>query len=123
MVDSENHFNDDNLKSIKFRERASAVNKLLNLFGYKHVKETSKIDKYTFLQNWQHVAQARTFTMSEMHKLFDMDKHMRINFVRNARQILLYENTLLKPYEICIRSCRGKTHNIMQSYEFDALIQ
>ena len=40
-----------------------------------------------------------------------------------ARQILLYVNKILKPYEICIRSYRGKAYNIIQLYEFDALIQ
>ena len=40
-----------------------------------------------------------------------------------AKQILLYVIKILKPYEICIRSYRGKAYNIIQVYEFDALIQ
>ena len=45
LADIENHYSEDNLKSIKFRERASAVNKLLNVLGYSHVKDNRKIDK------------------------------------------------------------------------------
>ena len=41
----------------------------------------------------------------------------------NAKQILLYVNKLSEPSEICIRSYRGKAYNIIQIYEFDALIQ
>ena len=40
-----------------------------------------------------------------------------------TRQILLYVNKILKPYEICIRSYRGRAYNIKQVYEFDALTQ
>ena len=52
LVDINNHLHKDNLKSIKFRESASAVNKLLNRLGYKHVKVTGKIDKNTFMKNF-----------------------------------------------------------------------
>ena len=45
LVDIENHFSEDNLKSVKFRERASAVNKLPNMLGYKHVTDKSQIEK------------------------------------------------------------------------------
>ena len=67
------------------------------------------MDKHVFLNNWKHVVQARTFTMSRINELFDMDKNIRINEDMNARQILLYVNKLLKPYEICIKSYRGKS--------------
>ena len=40
-----------------------------------------------------------------------------------AKQILLYVNRLLTPYEICIRSYRGTAYHIIQLYEFDALIR
>ena len=33
LVDIENHLSEDNLKNIKIRERARAVNELLNLLG------------------------------------------------------------------------------------------
>ena len=85
------------------------MNELLNLLGYKHVKDKSKTDKDDFLSNWKHVVQTRPFTMSRMNELCDMAKHIRINDDMNARQILLYVNKLLKPYEICIKSYRGKS--------------
>ena len=90
VVDIENHFSEDNLKSIRFKEGASAVNELRNLLGYKHVKDKSKTDKDDFLSNWKHVVQTRPFTMSRMNELCDMAKHIRINDDMNARQILLY---------------------------------
>ena len=43
LVAITNHISEDNLKSIKFREHESAMNKLLKLLGYKHVKDTRKI--------------------------------------------------------------------------------
>ena len=45
LVDIEHHYSEDNLNSMKFRERASAVNKLLYMLGYTHVKDKSQIDK------------------------------------------------------------------------------
>ena len=45
LVDIEHHYSEDNLKSVKFREHASAVNKLLYMLGYTHVKDKSLIDK------------------------------------------------------------------------------
>ena len=38
LVDIENNDSEDNLKSVKFRERANAVHKLRNMSGYKHVQ-------------------------------------------------------------------------------------
>ena len=58
-----------------------------------------------------------------MNELFDMSKTQMSNDDMNARQILLYVNRLLKPYEICIISYRGKAYNIIQLYEFEAWIQ
>ena len=52
LVDIANHYSEYNLKSVKFRERASAVNKLPYLLGYKHVKDKAQIDKYEFLNIW-----------------------------------------------------------------------
>ena len=52
-----------------------------------------------------------------------MTKSRRISDEMTTRQILLYVNKVLTPYEICIRSYRGKAYNIVQLYEFDALIQ
>ena len=57
-----------------------------------------------------------------MNELFDVKKPMHNNYM-NAKQILLYVNKLLKPYEICIRSYRGEAYNIIQLYEFDAWIE
>ena len=39
LVDIEYHYSEDNLKGVKFRERARAMNKLYYLLGYKHVKD------------------------------------------------------------------------------------
>ena len=89
MVDIDNHYSEDNLKSIKFSERASVVNKLLNLLGYKHVKDKSKNDKYEFLNNWKRVVQDRTFTATRMNELFDMAKNNRIHDEMTARQIVV----------------------------------
>ena len=67
LVDFENHYSEDNLKSVTFRERASAVSKLPYLIMYKHVKEKAQVDKYEFLNNWKHVVQHRTFTAGRMN--------------------------------------------------------
>ena len=67
LVDIENHYSEDNLKSVTFRERASAVSKLPYLIMYKHVKEKAQVDKYEFLNNWKHVVQHRTFTAGRMN--------------------------------------------------------
>ena len=74
LVDIEYHYSEDNLKGVKFRERARAINKLSYLLGYKHVKDKSNIDKHEFLNIWKHVIQYRTFTAARMNELFDVKK-------------------------------------------------
>ena len=123
MVDIENHYSEDNLKGVKYRERASALNQLPYLFWYTRVKNKNKIDKDEFVNIWKHVVQDKTFTAARMYELFDMSKTQMNNDYLNARQILLYVKKLLKPYEICIRSYRGEAYNIIQLYEFDAWIE
>ena len=43
LVDIEYHFSEDNLKGVKFRERARALNKLPYLLGYKRVKIKTRL--------------------------------------------------------------------------------
>ena len=50
-----------------------------------------------------------------MNELFDVKKPMNNNYM-NAKQILLYVNKLLKPYEICIRSYIGKQRITYYNY-------
>ena len=115
LVDIEYHYSEDNLKGVKFRERARAMNKLSYLLGYKHVKDKSNIDKHEFLNIWKHVIQYRRFTAARMNELFDVKKPMNNNNM-NAKQILLYVNKLLKPYEICIKSYIGKQRITYYNY-------
>ena len=42
---------EDNMESVKFRDRASAVNKMLNLLSYNHVKYERNIGKDIFLNH------------------------------------------------------------------------
>ena len=45
LVDIKNHRAEDNMNSSKFRERATTVDNMLNLLGFKRVKATSNIEK------------------------------------------------------------------------------
>ena len=51
-----------------------------------------------------------------------MAKNKRIYDEMTARQILLNVNKILNPYEICIRSYRGKAYNLIHVYEVNIYI-
>ena len=102
LVNITNHRREDNLKCIKFRECASAINKLINMLGYKHVKDTGKINNDEFRNNWKRSVNDGTYTTTSMHELFDMTKSRRISDDR-PQQVLVYVNKILKPYDIGIR--------------------
>ena len=123
LVDITHHRSENNLKSTKLRERATAVNNQINIFGYKHVKDTSKMNTDQLMDNWKRVMNDETYTTRRMNNVFDMTTSRQISDEVITNQILLFVNQLLIPCEICIRSYRCKTYNIIELYEFDALIK
>ena len=48
LVDIENHYSEDKLKSIRFRERASVVHKFPNLYGTIMLKKHERLTKMNF---------------------------------------------------------------------------
>ena len=76
-------------------------------------KYTSKIDKHEFMETWTRLLIDGTYTTKSMNELFDLTKSRRISDEMTTKQILLYVNKLLKPYEICIRPYRGKSNTIL----------
>ena len=59
---------------------------------------------------------------THINELFNRPKGKRINDEMTVKQILLYVNKILKPYEISITSYRAKSYYIKQLYKFDELI-
>jgi len=76
------------------------------------VTDERKVDKDTFIDNWATVVKDKAFTSNKIKELFNMTKGKRIHEEMTTKQILIYVNQLLKPYEIAKRSHRGKSYKL-----------
>ena len=85
---------------------------MFNLLGCKHVKDESHIGKYTLMGNSKHVVKNDSVATKRRHELFYMTKSKRINDEMTTKQIVLYVNPMLQPFELSIKSYRGKPYNI-----------
>ena len=75
------------------------------------------------MNTWKRLLNHGTYNATIMHELFEMTKSRRISDEMTTTHGIQHGNKLLKTYEICIRSDRGETFNIIQVNEFDELIK
>ena len=65
LICIKNHHSEDSMKSAKFRERAAALNNMIDMWGYKHVQDKSTRGNYTFIEHWEHVVNGGSVTKDE----------------------------------------------------------
>ena len=123
LIDIRNHHKEDNMNSAKFIERSQTVQKLIKSLGFEDVNDDNKVDKDTFISNWATIVQDKAFTSNRIKELFKMAKGKRIHEDMTTKQIMIYVNPLLKPYEIVVRSYRGNSYKLEHMYGFAGLIR
>ena len=74
------------------------------MLGYKRVKDDSKFDKYTRIENWEHVLNDGLLSTKRRNELFEMTEITRIAREMTTKQILLYVSKMWKPHALSIKS-------------------
>ena len=105
LIDRRNHRREDNLRSAKHLEKTDIVSKVLNGLGFASAVDKGKIDKETLLRNFQaNIADDPDCkNRKRINELFDLNKNSSIDRDMNPQRILLWANTLLKPYGIAVK--------------------
>jgi hypothetical protein len=123
LIDIKNHKEENNLRSYKTVERVNTINKLINGLGWAHVMDKTKIKKDDLIDNWaENIVGNDAFKSKRINEIFNLTKSKRISGDMTARQIILYINTLLKPFGLVIRSDHQK-YSIRQRMDLIGLIQ
>ena len=106
LVDVQNHRAEDNLRSDKFLEQARIVNRLLELLGWQHARDESQIPKDKVKDNFaeQVVSDPLFKKQKRLNELFDLEKAYNIHAEMTPQQILMWANSLLKPFSLQIKA-------------------
>ena len=123
LVDIRNHRREDNLRSAKHLERTALADRLLKALGFASVVDKTKIDRVTLLTNFAKVCEDPDFRgRRRINELFDLNKMQSIDKEMNPQRILLWANSLLKNYGVCIRAYNG-TYKLEDKLDLLALIK
>jgi hypothetical protein len=123
LVDVRNHRREDNLRSAKHLERTALVDKLLKALGFASVVDKTKIDRETLLRNFASICENPDFKgRKRINELFDLNKIRSIDKEMNPQRILLWANSLLKNYGICIKADHG-SYKLEDKLDLLALIK
>ena len=124
LVDVRNHRWEDNLRSAKLLERTEMVSKLLNGLGFASVVDKGKLTRETLLGKFQaNIADNPDFkNRKKINELFDLNKNSSIDKDMTPQRILLWANTLLKPYGISIKADHA-CYQLVDKLDLKALIK
>lgn len=106
LVDLENHFAEDNLRSDKFLEKVKVVSKLLELLGWQNARDESQLNKESVRENFaEKVVKDPLFKKQKrLNELFDLEKAYNIHGNMTPQQILMWANSLLKSFSLQIKA-------------------
>ena len=123
LIDVKNHKKEDNLRSAKFLERVSTVDKLLRGLGFGNAVDREKIRRDAFLENWTaNIVGDETFKSKRICEIFNLAKSRKINEEMNPRQILLWANVLLKPFGLVLKADHAK-YCLKEVFDIQGLIK
>jgi hypothetical protein len=123
LVDARNHEREDNLRSAKFLERVETVRGLLAGLGFASCVDRGKIDRESFLKNWEEGVVGRPeFQSKRLNELWGLSKSRRIDAEMNPRQILAWVNMLMKPFGLKVKSDHGK-YGLEERFDIMGLIR
>ena len=123
LVDLENHEAEDNLRSDKQIEKVKVVRRLLELLGWEHARDETQLKKDIVRDNFaERVVKDPLFTNRlRLNELFELEKKYKIHEDMTPQQILMWANSLLKPFSLQIRAGE-KTYQLEIQNELMSLI-
>ena len=123
LVDLENHEAEDNLRSDKQIEKVKVVKRLLELLGWEHARDETQLKKDLVRDNFaERVVKDPLFTNRlRLNELFELEKKYKIHEDMTPQQILMWANSLLKPFSLQIRAGE-KTYQLDIQNELMSLI-
>jgi hypothetical protein len=106
LVDVRNHWAEDNLRSEKFLEQVSLVNKLLEHLGWQSCRDESQLGKDNVKANFvEKVLTDPLFKKQKrLNELFGLEKTYNIHAEMTPQQILMWANSLLKSFSLQIKA-------------------
>ena len=106
MIDVQNHRAEDNLRSEKFLEQVRIVNRLLELLGWQSARDESQLLKDTVKDNFAEkvVSDPLFKRQKRLNELFGLEKAYNIHAGMTPQQILMWANSLLKPFSLQIKA-------------------
>jgi hypothetical protein len=110
LIDIRNHRREDNLRSAKHLERTALAEKLIRALGFTSPVDKTKVDRNGLLSNFvRNVCESPDFSSRKrINELFDLNKMQGVEKDMTPQRILLWANSLLKCYGICIRADNGR---------------
>ena len=106
LIDVANHHAEDNLKSDKQLERVKVAERLLQLLGWEHARDENQLKKELVKDNFaEKVVKDPLFKRQKrLNELFDLEKAYNIHAEMTPQQILMWANSLLKPFSLQIKA-------------------
>jgi hypothetical protein len=106
LIDVANHHAEDNLKSDKQLERVKVAERLLQLLGWEHARDENQLKKELVKDNFaEKVVKDPLFKKQKrLNELFDLEKAYNIHAEMTPQQILMWANSLLKPFSLQIKA-------------------
>jgi stalled ribosome alternative rescue factor ArfA len=124
LIDFENYEAEDNIRTEKQRERVNVVDRLLQLLGFESPRDETQIKKETVRENFaEKVVNDPLFKQQKrLNALFDLEKAYNIHGSMTPQQILMWVNSLLKPFSLQIKAGE-KTYQLELQNDLMSLIQ
>ena len=106
LVDVQNHWTEDNIRSEKFLEQVSLVNKLLEHLGWQSCRDESQLGKDKVKVNFvEKVLTDPLFKKQKrLNELFGLEKTYNIHAEMTPQQILMWANSILKDFSLQIKA-------------------
>ena len=106
LVDTNNHFREDNLRSAKLVEMVKVVRALLFGLGWASPVDDATMDREAFATNFvcNVCCDPALQNKKRINELFDLKKTSGIHENMTTQQILMWVNALLKPFSIRVKA-------------------
>jgi pterin-4a-carbinolamine dehydratase len=106
LVDRQNHYAEDNLRSDKQLERVQVAERLIQLLGWEHARDENQLKKEVVRDNFvEKVVKDPLFKKQlRLNELFGLEKAYNIHAEMKPLQILMWANSLLKPFCLQVKA-------------------
>lgn len=124
LIDFGNYEMEDNIRTEKQVEKVKVVDRLLQLLGFSSPRDETQIKKETVRENFaEKVVNDPLFKQQKrLNALFDLEKAYNIHGNMTPQQILMWINSLLKPFSLQIKAGE-KTYQLEIQNELMSLIE